>query len=109
MWWGAEQDVDVLGVLQVLEKLLETGKLSRLQAVDISHTHALSENTIYQFLQIHGHNLRGLMLVGKSKLTENFWLNVIPFLKNIRSVNSAIYWRHSTGHVTMTYCHELAT
>ena len=78
-----------LGV-QVLEKLMETGKFNRLQALDISYTQALSENAIYQFLQLHGFNLKGLMLVGKSKLTENFWLNVIPFLKNIRSVGCLV-------------------
>ncbi|KAL8570411.1 hypothetical protein ACOMHN_035829 [Nucella lapillus] len=69
---------------KVLEKLMEKGKFHRLQALDISYTHALSENAIYKFLQLHGGNLRGLMLVGKAKLTENFWLNVIPFLNNIR-------------------------
>ena len=78
-----------LGV-QVLEKLMETGKFNRLQALDISYTQALSENAIYQFLQLHGFNLKGLMLVGKSKLTENFWLNVIPFLENIRSVDCLV-------------------
>jgi hypothetical protein len=73
-----------LFIVQILEKLIETGKLHRLQALDISYTHALSEPIIYHFLQLHGLQLRGLMLIGKSKLTENFWLNVIPFLKNIR-------------------------
>lgn len=71
-------------IFQILEKLIEVGKFNRLQALDISYTHALNENAIYQFLQTHGQNLRGLMLIGKPKLTENFWLNVIPFLKNIR-------------------------
>ena len=66
---------------------MERGKFQRLQALDISYTHALSENAIYQFLQMHGFGLKGLMLVGKPKLTENFWLNVIPFLKNIRWVH----------------------
>lgn len=70
--------------LQILEKLMERGKFSRLQALDISYTHALSENAIYQFIQKHGQNLRGLMLAGKPKLTENFWLNAIPYLKNIK-------------------------
>ncbi|XP_046366198.1 F-box/LRR-repeat protein fbxl-1-like isoform X2 [Haliotis cracherodii] len=69
---------------KVLEKLMEKGKFNRLQALDVSHTHALSENTLYQFLQLHGPNLRGLMLAGKPKLTENFWLNVIPFLKKMQ-------------------------
>ncbi|XP_059173920.1 F-box/LRR-repeat protein 2-like isoform X2 [Physella acuta] len=69
---------------KILEKLMELGKFNRLQALDISHTHALSENAIYQFIQTHGQNLRGLMLAGKPKLTENFWLNAIPYLKNIK-------------------------
>ena len=60
------------------------GKFTRLQAFDISYTHALTENAIYQFLQAHAPNLRGLVLCGKPALTENFWLNVIPYLKNIR-------------------------
>ncbi|KAL8561487.1 hypothetical protein ACOMHN_011169 [Nucella lapillus] len=70
----------------VMEKLMEMGKFQRLQALDVSYTHALSESAVYHFLQRHGYGLRGLMLVGNSKLTENFWLNVIPFLTNIRVV-----------------------
>ncbi|XP_076469799.1 S-phase kinase-associated protein 2-like isoform X2 [Babylonia areolata] len=68
----------------VMEKLMDLGKFSRLQALDVSYTHALSEAAVYQFLQRHGAGLSGLMLVGNSRLTENFWLNVIPFLGNIR-------------------------
>ncbi|GFO07737.1 F-box/lrr-repeat protein 20, partial [Plakobranchus ocellatus] len=68
---------------KILEKLMEKGKLHRLQALDVSHTHALSENAIYQLVQTHGANLKGLMIAGKPKLTENFWLNAIPYLRNI--------------------------
>lgn len=68
----------------ILEKLMETGKFNKLIAIDISYTNALSESAIYNFLINYGSNLRGLILSGKPKLTENFWLNVIPFLKNIR-------------------------
>ena len=63
---------------------MEAGKLNQIHALDISYTHALSENAIYKFLQMHGSHLKGLMLAGKAKLTETFWLNVITFLKNIR-------------------------
>ncbi|XP_041371086.1 F-box/LRR-repeat protein fbxl-1-like isoform X2 [Gigantopelta aegis] len=69
---------------KVLEKLVEKGKLNRLSSLDISYTHALSENATLQFLHTHGHNLQGLMLVGKPKLTENFWLMVIHHMKNLR-------------------------
>ncbi|XP_062620396.1 F-box/LRR-repeat protein fbxl-1-like isoform X2 [Saccostrea cucullata] len=69
---------------RILDQLSQKGKFNKLRALDISHTHALSENAIYQFLQSHGHHLTGLMLCGKPKLTENFWLNVIGFLTSIR-------------------------
>lgn len=68
---------------QILELLVQRGKLANLKAIDISNTNALSENVIYKFIQKHGGQLSGLMLNGKPKLTENFWINVIPFLKNI--------------------------
>ncbi|XP_063435100.1 F-box/LRR-repeat protein fbxl-1-like isoform X2 [Mytilus trossulus] len=69
---------------RILEALVQRGKLNQLKAIDISHTNALSENTIYKLIQKHGGQLTGLMLSGKPKLTENFWLNVIPLLKNIQ-------------------------
>lgn len=69
---------------RILDHLSQKGKFNNLKALDISHTHALSENAIYQFLQSHGHHLTGLMCCGKPKLTENFWLNVIGFLTSIR-------------------------
>ena len=65
-------------------KLMEQGKFNRLMSLDISHTHALTENAIYQFIQTHGMNLEGLMLAGKPKLTENFWLNTIHLCPNLR-------------------------
>lgn len=71
-------------LLQILEALVQRGKLNQLKAIDISYTNALSENTIYKLIQKHGGQLTGLMLSGKPKLTENFWLNVIPLLKNIQ-------------------------
>jgi len=64
--------------------MVARGKFKQLRAIDISSTAALSENAIYQFLQCNARNLRGLVLTGKPKLTENFWLNVIHFLTNIR-------------------------
>ncbi|XP_052771994.1 F-box/LRR-repeat protein 7-like isoform X2 [Mya arenaria] len=69
---------------KILGDMVAKGKFRQLRAIDISSTPALSENTIYQFLQMHGRNLRGLVLSGKPTLTENFWLNVIPYLTNIR-------------------------
>lgn len=76
--------MDKTCLFQILDHLSQKGKFNNLKALDISHTHALSENAIYQFLQSHGHHLTGLMCCGKPKLTENFWLNVIGFLTSIR-------------------------
>lgn len=69
---------------QILEKMVEKGKLNKLIALDVSNTPALSESAIYNFLRATGKGLRGLMLAGKPKLTENFWLDVIPKLKQIK-------------------------
>ncbi|KAK3096130.1 hypothetical protein FSP39_023545 [Pinctada imbricata] len=79
---------------RILDLLVQTGKFNKLRALDISYTHALTENAIFQFLQSHGHHLHGLMICGKPKLTENFWLNVIHFLVNIRicSLGTAMGW-----------------
>ncbi|OWF55061.1 uncharacterized F-box/LRR-repeat protein C02F5.7-like isoform X1 [Mizuhopecten yessoensis] len=69
---------------RILELLIMRGKLNHLRAIDLSYTNALSESAIYQLLHKLGGNLEGVMIAGKPKLTENFWLNVISFLKNIR-------------------------
>ncbi|XP_045189385.1 F-box/LRR-repeat protein 7-like isoform X7 [Mercenaria mercenaria] len=69
---------------KILDGMVQRGKFKQLRAIDISSTPGLSENTIYQFIQLHGRRLLGLVLSGKPKLTENFWLNVIGFLPNIR-------------------------
>ncbi|CAD5111041.1 DgyrCDS393 [Dimorphilus gyrociliatus] len=69
---------------KILEDLSRRGKLTNLKALDVSHTIGLSENVISQVLRKHGQSLQGLMIAGKPKLTEQFFLNVIPFMKNIR-------------------------
>ncbi|XP_052254473.1 F-box/LRR-repeat protein 7-like isoform X1 [Dreissena polymorpha] len=69
---------------KILGEMVAAGKFRQLKAIDLSSTSGLSENAIYQFLQTHGSGLHGLVLSGKPKLTESFWLNVIAFLKNIR-------------------------
>jgi hypothetical protein len=89
--------------------MVQRGKFKQLRAIDISYTPALSENTIYQFLQIHGRQLMGLVLCGKPKLTENFWLNVIPYLQKIRWVGVRIKLNNNlriseTTTTTTKYC-----
>ena len=60
------------------------GKIDHLKALDINYTVGLTENTIYNFIVKHGTKLEGLMIAGKPKLAEQFFLNVIPFMKNMR-------------------------
>jgi len=59
-------------------------KLELLKSVDLSNTYSLSDQVIMNYIQTHGHMLHGLMLNGKSKLDEHFWLAAIPHLPNIR-------------------------
>ncbi|KAI0207265.1 hypothetical protein LSAT2_008073 [Lamellibrachia satsuma] len=79
---------------KILDELTHTGKLDNLQALDISYTVSLTEAAIFQFLRQHGSHLHGLMVYGKAKLAEQFYLNVIPFMKNIRtlSIGTANGW-----------------
>ena len=63
---------------------MQRGKLDKLKALDISHTVGLNEPAIFQFVKHHGHHLEGLLITGKAKLAEQFFLNIIPFMKNIR-------------------------
>ena len=73
-------------LLQVLEELSVLGKLDHLRALDINYTVGLTENVIYNFLIKHGKTLEGLMIAGKPKLAEQFFLNIIPFIKNMRYI-----------------------
>ena len=76
--------------LQILEEMLRKGKLDNLHAIDLSHTVSLSEAAIHQLIRAKGPQLEGLMVAGKPKLAEQFFLNVIPFLQNIRYVRKLI-------------------
>lgn len=60
------------------------GKLNGLKALDISHTVSLSEGAIFSLLKKHGAKLQALMIAGKPKLAEQFFLNVIPFMPKIK-------------------------
>eukprot|EP00918_Siedleckia_nematoides_P015919 GHVU01034364.1.p1 GENE.GHVU01034364.1~~GHVU01034364.1.p1 ORF type:complete len:533 (-),score=44.64 GHVU01034364.1:1134-2732(-) len=69
---------------QILEDLTSTGKLDKLRGLNVSHTVSLSENAIFQFIKKHGPHLEGLMVAGKPKLAEQFFLNCIPFMRKIK-------------------------
>ncbi len=70
--------------LQIFEELSRKGKFKNIRAIDISHTVSLSEPIILNFLKKHGSKLQALMIAGKPKLAEQFFLNVIPFMKRIK-------------------------
>ena len=73
-----------LCLLQILDELSRKGKLNNIKAIDISHTVSLSENAIFNFIRKHGAKLEALMIAGKPKLAEQFFLNVIPFMQKIK-------------------------
>ena len=67
-----------------MEKLLEKKKLDKISSINLGYTDTLSENTLMKFLNKYGDQLEAFMCCGKPKLTEQFWLNVIPLLKKTR-------------------------
>jgi hypothetical protein len=64
--------------------MVSRGKLDHVRAIDVSHTVGLSESAIYDFIKGRGRFLEGLMIAGKPKLAEQFFLNIIPLMKKIR-------------------------
>ncbi|XP_064629938.1 F-box/LRR-repeat protein fbxl-1-like isoform X3 [Lineus longissimus] len=71
---------------KVLEKLMQKELFTNLEAIDIGYTTMLSEVMINRFLRKHGPQLRGFVVNGKSKLTEQFWVTAIPQLKQARTL-----------------------
>ncbi|CAF2679632.1 unnamed protein product [Rotaria sp. Silwood2] len=69
---------------QVLNQLIDQGKLTNVRAIDLSNTVNLNFETVFVLLKRHGRQLRGLSYAGNSKITEQFWINAIRHLKNIR-------------------------
>uniref|UniRef100_T1IV44 F-box domain-containing protein n=1 Tax=Strigamia maritima TaxID=126957 RepID=T1IV44_STRMM len=68
----------------VLKSFMEQGNTKNLIAIDLDSCDNLSEEIIMKFIKTHGIQLRGLILSGIPQLTEQFWLSVVPLLKNIR-------------------------
>jgi hypothetical protein len=71
-------------MFQILEKLMQKELFTNLEALDIGYTTMLSEMMINKFLRKCGPQLRGLVVNGKPKLTEQFWVTAIPQLKKAR-------------------------
>ena len=84
-----------------MEALIARGKLDHINAIDLSHAVSLTEDAIYEFIRQRGRVLQGLMVCGKPKLAEQFFLNVIPFMKHIRFVR---LWRLLLSTSGQPYC-----
>lgn len=69
---------------EIMQKMMDGGKLERLTALDISHTCNVTEPVIDKIIKHRGRFMEGLMVYGKPKLLEQFFLNVIPFLPKIK-------------------------
>ena len=87
--------------LKVLELLIDEGKLSNLRAIDLSYTVNLNFETVFSLLRRHGRQLRGISYAGNAKITEQFWINAIKHMKNIR------YFSYLPIHVMTTSCFVL--
>ncbi|XP_074640921.1 F-box/LRR-repeat protein 4-like isoform X2 [Tubulanus polymorphus] len=69
---------------KVLDRLMKEGKLNNIEALDVRNTTTLSEAAISHFIKVHGHQLFGLMVAGKPKIAEQFWVNAIACFKKIK-------------------------
>lgn len=69
---------------QVLSLLIEQNKLTNLRTMDLSNTVNLNFEEVFKFVKRHGRQLRGFAYGGNPKITEQFWINAIRNLKNIR-------------------------
>ncbi|CAF0944028.1 unnamed protein product [Adineta ricciae] len=69
---------------KVLALLVDLDKLTNIRAIDLSNTVNLNHEVVFTLLKQHGRQLRGLSYAGNSKVTEQFWINTIKHLKNIK-------------------------
>lgn len=68
----------------VLKEYLENGNPKSLIALDLDRNENLSEDILLRFLKTQAPTLRGLQLSGIPHLTEQFWVTVLPSLRNIK-------------------------
>ncbi|CAF3838505.1 unnamed protein product [Rotaria magnacalcarata] len=71
---------------QVLDLLIDQGKLSHIRAIDLSDTVNLNFEVVATFIKRHGRQLRGISYHGNPKVGEQFWTNAIRNMKNIKIV-----------------------
>ena len=69
---------------KVLTLLIDQGKLTNIRAIDLSNTVNLSFEVVFTLLKRHGRQLRGISYAGNAKVTEQFWINAIKNMKNIK-------------------------
>lgn len=72
----------------VMRIYIEKGNVKQLVAVDIDRNENISEEMILTLIRIIGPNLRGLQLSGIPNLSEQFWNQCMPLLKNLRLVHN---------------------
>jgi hypothetical protein len=68
----------------VLKEFMTRGVIKSLVALDIDRNENISEEMLVNFLKIQGGNLRGLGISGLPHLSEQFWSQGIPLLKNVK-------------------------
>jgi hypothetical protein len=75
---------DLIDLFKVLDLLIEEGKLTNIRAIDLSNTVNLNFEVVSTLLKRHGRQLRGISYAGNAKITEQFWINTVKFMKNIK-------------------------
>lgn len=70
----------------VLKEYMDKGNTKQLIAIDLDRNENLSEEMLLKFLKQQAFNCKGLQLSGIPHLTEQFWITIIPMLKNIKFV-----------------------
>ncbi len=75
---------DLIDLFKVLDLLIEEGKLTNIRAIYLSNTVNLNFEVVSTLLKRHGRQLRGISYAGNAKITEQFWINTVKFMKNIK-------------------------
>jgi hypothetical protein len=78
-------------LFKVLGLLIDDGKLTNIRAIDISNTVNLNFEVVSVLLKRHGRQLRGISYAGNAKITEQFWINTMKYMKNIKSFYSGTF------------------
>ena len=72
---------------QVLNKLLDGGKLNNCRALDLSSTVNLNVEAVHRFISLFAgisYRLEAFSYTGHVSITEQFWINAIRYLHRIK-------------------------